>query len=64
MLARDSTDIANTFPLLTAFDRYVANVTGSGPFGDFVLPTLLIPDNVIKQCAKPGAINALTGCGA
>ena len=52
-------------PLLAAFSRYAANITGSGPFADASVPTLLIPDNLISQCCKPGAFpspNPLVGC--
>jgi phospholipid/cholesterol/gamma-HCH transport system substrate-binding protein len=62
VLAKDGSDIAAAIPLLTGADKYLANVTGSGMFGDFVMPAGLIPDNVIAQCAKPGAVNPLTGC--
>jgi phospholipid/cholesterol/gamma-HCH transport system substrate-binding protein len=62
VLAKDGTDLAAAIPLLTAANKYLANVTGSGAFGDFVLPTALIPDNVIAQCTKPGATNPVTGC--
>jgi phospholipid/cholesterol/gamma-HCH transport system substrate-binding protein len=62
VLAKDGTDIAAAIPLLNAANKYLANVTGSGAFGDFVLPAGLIPDNVIAQCTKPGATNAVTGC--
>jgi phospholipid/cholesterol/gamma-HCH transport system substrate-binding protein len=62
VLAKDGSDIATAIPLLTAADKYLANVSGSGAFGDFVMPAGLIPDNVIAQCSKPGATNALTGC--
>ena len=62
VLAKDGDDIEAAIPLLTAANKYLANVTGSGAFGDFVMPAALIPDNVIAQCSKPGAINAVTGC--
>jgi phospholipid/cholesterol/gamma-HCH transport system substrate-binding protein len=64
-LAKDSNSIASALPLLAAFSRYAANVTGSGPFADVSIPTLLIPDNVVKQCQAPGAYpssNPLVGC--
>lgn len=51
LLAHDSNSIGAAMPLLAAFNRYAANVAGSGPFVDFVLPTMLVPDNVIAQCA-------------
>jgi phospholipid/cholesterol/gamma-HCH transport system substrate-binding protein len=62
VLAKDAGDLATAIPLLTAANRYLANVSGSGNFGDFILPASLIPDNVIAQCAKAGAINPVTGC--
>ena len=62
VLAKDGNDIEAAIPLLTAANKYLANVTGSGAFGDFVMPAGLIPDNVIAQCTKPGATNAVTGC--
>ncbi len=62
VLAKDSTDLANALPLLAGFERYAANVTGSGTFGDVVMPTLLIPDNVIQECSAPGAVSPTTGC--
>jgi phospholipid/cholesterol/gamma-HCH transport system substrate-binding protein len=62
VLAKDGNDIEAAIPLLTAADKYLANVTGSGAFGDFVMPAALIPDNVIAQCAKAGVTNPVTGC--
>jgi phospholipid/cholesterol/gamma-HCH transport system substrate-binding protein len=62
VLAKDGSDLSTAIPLLSAANRYLANVTGSGAFGDFVLPTALIPDNVIAACAKPGATTPVTGC--
>lgn len=50
LLAHDSASIGNAMPLLAAFNRYAANVSGSGPFVDVEIPTLLVPDNVIAQC--------------
>ncbi|HWD56412.1 MAG TPA: MCE family protein [Acidimicrobiales bacterium] len=62
VLAKDGTDIAAAIPLLAAANKYLANVTGSGAFGDFVMPAGLIPDNIIAQCTKPGATKPVTGC--
>lgn len=62
VLAKDGSDLEAAIPLLNAANHYLANVAGSGAFGDFVLPAALIPDNIIAQCSKPGAINAVTGC--
>jgi phospholipid/cholesterol/gamma-HCH transport system substrate-binding protein len=63
VLSKDSTTIADTIPVLAAFDRYASNATGSGPFADVVVPTMLIPDNVVSQCAKQ-AVNTTLGCPA
>ena len=62
VLARDSSDLGRALPLLAAFSRYSANVTGSGPFADFTLPTMLIPDNVVAQCAAMKLTDPLKGC--
>ncbi len=64
VLAKDAGDLAQAVPLLAAANKYLANVTGSGEFGDFVLPAGLIPDNIIAQCAKSGAIKPVNGCDA
>lgn len=61
-LAKDSGDIGKAIPLLEAFSRYSANATGSGPFADFTLPTLLIPDNVIAECSKMKLTDPVKGC--
>lgn len=61
-LARDSNNIQQAIPLLAAFSRYSANVAGSGPFADFVAPTLVIPDNLIAQCRALATLDALRGC--
>ena len=61
-LAKDSADLGQAIPLLEAFARYSANVTGSGPFADVVAPGLVIPDNLVAQCAKLGALDAQRGC--
>jgi phospholipid/cholesterol/gamma-HCH transport system substrate-binding protein len=64
ILASDSSDLGRALPLLAAFSRYSANATGSGPFADFTLPTLLIPDNVIAQCAGQAIPDPAVGCRA
>ena len=61
-LAKDSRNLGDAIPLLAAFTRYSANVTGSGPFADFVAPTLVVPDNLIAQCAKLGTLDPQRGC--
>jgi phospholipid/cholesterol/gamma-HCH transport system substrate-binding protein len=62
VLNADGADVARALPLLASANSYLTNVTGSGAFGDFILPTALIPDNVIAACTKPGATNLVTGC--
>lgn len=65
ILAKDSNDFGKAIPILAAFSRYAANSTGSGPFLDVALPTLLIPDNLAKQCSAKGAYpssNPQVGC--
>lgn len=61
-LAKDSSNIAQAIPLVAAFSRYSANVTGSGPYADFVAPTLVVPDNLIAQCAAIGKLDPQRGC--
>jgi phospholipid/cholesterol/gamma-HCH transport system substrate-binding protein len=61
-LAQDSNNVGAAIPLLAAFSRYSANVAGSGPFADFVAPALVIPDNLIAQCAKIGTLDPQRGC--
>jgi phospholipid/cholesterol/gamma-HCH transport system substrate-binding protein len=61
-LSQQSGNVAQAIPLLAAFSRYSANVAGSGPFADFVAPTLVIPDNLIAQCAAIGQANSQLGC--
>ncbi|MGI8492621.1 MAG: MCE family protein [Acidimicrobiales bacterium] len=62
VLAKDDTTIGNALPLLAAFDRYTANATGSGPFADLAVPTMLIPDNVIAQCGAKAPFDPTFGC--
>jgi phospholipid/cholesterol/gamma-HCH transport system substrate-binding protein len=65
VLAKDADDFAGALPVLAAFSRYAANSTGSGPFADVAVPTLLIPDNVAVQCSTAGAFpssNSQVGC--
>lgn len=64
VLAKDSGAIGRALPLLAAFSRYSANLTGSGPWADFTLPTMLIPDNVIAECAGRKLSDPLKGCRA
>jgi phospholipid/cholesterol/gamma-HCH transport system substrate-binding protein len=55
VLAKDGGDLAAAMPVLEAFSRYAANSTGSGPYADVAIPTLLLPDNLASQCSKSGA---------
>jgi phospholipid/cholesterol/gamma-HCH transport system substrate-binding protein len=63
-LAKDSSNLAEAIPLLAAFSRYSANLAGSGPYADFVAPTLVVPDNLIAQCAAMGNLDPQRGCRA
>ena len=66
VLSKDSSTLASSIPVLRSFATYVTNATGSGPYLDAIAPTVLVPDNLIVQCGKPGAdtdSNPLTGPG-
>ena len=63
-LAKDSGNLGQAIPLLAAFSRYSANVTGSGPYADFVAPSLVIPDDLIAQCAAIAKLDPQRGCRA
>jgi phospholipid/cholesterol/gamma-HCH transport system substrate-binding protein len=65
VLAQNANNLGHAIPLLAALAKYTANSTGSGPFVDAVVPTLLIPDNVFAQCSARGAFpsaNPQVGC--
>ena len=65
VLSADSKDIGAALPVLAAFSRYAANTTGSGPYADVAVPTLLLPDNVLVQCNAAGtrpSTNPAVGC--
>jgi len=65
VLAKNAGNVGRAIPLLAALAKYTANATGSGPFVDAVVPTLLIPDNVFEQCSARGAFpsaNPQVGC--
>jgi len=64
VLAKDRGTLQQDIPLFASFAAYAANLTGQGPFGQFVLPTSLLPDNIIEQCAQPNAIDPGLGCTA
>lgn len=61
-LAKDSGDLNKAAPLLAALSRYATNVTGSGPYADFVAPALFLPDNLVAQCAQLGHLDPQRGC--
>jgi phospholipid/cholesterol/gamma-HCH transport system substrate-binding protein len=61
-LASQSNNVGAAIPLLAAFSRYSANVTGSGPYADFVAPSLVIPDDLVAQCAAIGKLDPQRGC--
>lgn len=65
VLAQNADNVGRAIPLLAALAKYTANSTGSGPFVDAAVPTLLIPDNVFEQCSAPNALpsaNPQVGC--
>jgi phospholipid/cholesterol/gamma-HCH transport system substrate-binding protein len=65
VLAENANNVGRAIPLLAALAKYTANSTGSGPFVDAVVPTLLVPDNVFEQCSAKGAFpssNPQVGC--
>jgi phospholipid/cholesterol/gamma-HCH transport system substrate-binding protein len=63
-LAKEAGNVGQAIPLLAAFSRYSANVTGSGPFADFVAPSLVIPDDLVAQCAAIAKLDPQRGCRA
>jgi phospholipid/cholesterol/gamma-HCH transport system substrate-binding protein len=65
VLAQNAGNVSRAIPLLAALAKYTANSTGSGPFVDAAVPTLLIPDNVFEQCSARNAFpsaNPQVGC--
>lgn len=65
VLAQNADNVSRAIPLLAALAKYTANATGSGPFVDAAVPTLLIPDNVFEQCSARNAFpsaNPQVGC--
>lgn len=69
LLAKDTARIDEALPLLDAFSAYAANATGSGPFVDTTIPTMLLPDTLLAQCADPASrpragqpSDAVVGC--
>jgi phospholipid/cholesterol/gamma-HCH transport system substrate-binding protein len=63
-LAQDSGNVQQAIPLLAAFSRYSANIAGSGPYADFVAPTLVLPDNLLAECAAMAKLDPQRGCRA
>ncbi|MDA8273999.1 MAG: MCE family protein [Actinomycetota bacterium] len=61
-LAHESSTLASTLPLLSAFSTFTANAAGNGPFVDVVAPTILLSDGVTAACGAQGGPNPLTGC--
>lgn len=59
VLARDSRQLTASITQLGQFSTNVANVSGSGPWLDVLLPAFLEPDNVIAACGP----NPKPGCG-
>jgi phospholipid/cholesterol/gamma-HCH transport system substrate-binding protein len=65
VLAQNADNVSQAIPLLAALSKYTANASGSGPFVDAAVPTLLIPDNVFEQCSAKNAFpsaNPQVGC--
>lgn len=65
VLAKDSSDISAALPVMAAFSKYAANSTGSGPFADASIPTLLLPASFLAQCHNASAYpssNPIVGC--
>jgi phospholipid/cholesterol/gamma-HCH transport system substrate-binding protein len=59
VLANDRTQLEQSITALGRFSKNFANVTGSGPWVDVMLPALLEPDNVIAACGT----QPTPGCG-
>ncbi|MGI8677796.1 MAG: MCE family protein [Jatrophihabitans sp.] len=59
VLGRDRTQLTAAITQLGQFSTNIANVTGSGPWIDVMLPTFLQPDNIIAACGQ----NPAPGCG-
>lgn len=59
VLARNSRKLTAAITQLGQFSVNIANATGSGPWLDLLVPTALIPDELIAACGK----NPKPGCG-
>ena len=59
ILAKDSNDFGQAIPVLAAFSRYAANIDRVGSVRRRVgADTLLIPDNLIDQCAPAARLRS------
>ena len=61
-LGSEKGNLEAAIPQLAAFSKYAANALGSGPFGDFVTPSVVLPDNLLKQCSSVTSVDPLIGC--
>lgn len=59
VLASDKAQLEQSIKSVGQFSVNIANVTGSGPWVDLMLPALLEPDNVIAACGA----HPTPGCG-
>jgi len=59
VLAADRTQLEQSIKAVGQFSTNIANVTGSGPWVDLLLPAALEPDNVIAACGT----HPTPGCG-
>ena len=59
VLAADKAQLEQSIKTVAAFSTNIANVGGSGPWLDLMLPALLEPDNVIAACGP----HPVPGCG-
>lgn len=59
VLSADKTQLEQSIKTLGEFSSNIANVTGSGPWLDLMLPSVLEPDNVIAACGT----HPTPGCG-
>jgi phospholipid/cholesterol/gamma-HCH transport system substrate-binding protein len=50
VLAKQKSQLQTAIDRLGTFSVNIANVTGSGPWLDLMVPTAVIPDNMIKGC--------------
>lgn len=62
VLAKNQASLDQSAQDIAPFSREVANASGSGSWVDIIVPTALMPDNILVQCAKPGATQGNNGC--